>query len=269
MTVPAPDSSPISPVDPQPEKKRLHPVLGIAIGVGSMLVVLLLAAIIGSFLFSWLLRIPQATLPPQTAPQIEASSTLAPGVDQPSPESATQAPNEGVPLEITATPPAQEGTTPPSELYELIVIVKSLNVRTGPSTQYPVVITYPEGTRLLAIGRNAEASWFVIDISPTQQGWVSVPLVRFDFDRYVLPVFPNPPLGLNTPTPYGSAILVPPELAGAQPLVSVPPAKRLVSNIAAALLAGILAYLERIRLTRLARRSLRQVLVLGAHLFLH
>lgn len=272
MPILSPDSATDPSSEHQPDKRRLHPVLGIAIGLGALLLVLLLAAIVGGLLYTWLFRTPQATLAPLITTRVEGVATLAPQEGSIPTDSAIQSPQEDLPSQTTATPPALEGTLPlqtPDAAYILIVNIKSLNVRTGPSTQYPVIITYPEGTRLLAIGRNEDASWFVISITPNQQGWVSVPLVRYDFDRYELPVIPAPPLQWITPTPYGGAILVPPELIGSQPLAPILPAKRLISLASASLLTGVLAYLERMKLSRLARTSLRQVLVLGANLLPH
>lgn len=270
MPISSSDSTPSSNDKPQAHGKRAHPLMGIAIGIGALIIVLVFAAISGGLLFSLLLRAPQTTLAPPVTSQVEDIATQAPQAGLIPTTEATRSPEEVIAPEITATPPEEQSTIPLETLsvsYELIVNVKSLNVRTGPSTLYPVVITYPEGTRLIAIGRNSDASWFVIAISSTQTGWVSVPLVKYDFDRYVLPVIPAPPLEIKTPTPYGSAILVPPELIGSNPLAPILPAKRMISFIVASLLVSLLAYLEKNRLTNLAKKGLMQVPVLGANLF--
>lgn len=265
------DPKSASPAKHTPARTHLPPLLGILIGLGALAILLIIAGITGSLIYTWFLRVPQATLSPLSPLQIPGDTTQVPPTDLIPSEDIPATPAEGMPF-ITATPFQQNGAAPqltPVTSYDLIVIVDSLNVRTGPGTLYPVVITYPKGTRLLAIGRNEDASWFVISISSTQQGWVSAPLVRYDFDRYLLPVFPTPPLEYTPPTPYGSAILVPPELAGSQPFTVIPPARRLFSLAVAGMLTSILIFLERSRLARLARGSLRQVLVSGAHILPH
>jgi hypothetical protein len=238
-------------------------VLGFAAGLGLLVIVLVFSALVGGPLYAWFLRVPQATL----APQVEAG---APPAGLPPTQSAPQAPGETALPQAPATlavPDATPLQPAPGTSYEVVVIVEAINVRTGPGTRYPVIITYPEGTRMLAVGRNEDASWFVVQLTASQQGWLSVPLVRYNFDRSLLPVLPAPPLPENTPSPYGSAVLVPPELSGSQPLAPILPLKRLVSLASLSLFVLLLAILERVQLLRLAKHSLRQVLVMGAHLF--
>ena len=262
------ESKPQPPSEPRPEEKRPRLLLGMAVGVGALVVILVFSALIGGALYYWFLRVPQATLAPQ-APQVEEG---APPAGLPPTQSAPQVPDETAPPPAEATLAVPEATPlqpAPGTSYEVVVIVEAINVRTGPGTRYPVIITYPEGTRMLAVGRNEDASWFVVQLTATQQGWISVPLVSYDFDRYTLPVIPAPPLPENTPSPYGSAVLVPPELSGSQPLAPILPLKRMVSLASLSLFGVLATYLERLRLIHLAKVSLRQVLVLGAHLFLH
>ncbi len=249
--------------------KRLPPYQGIAIGLVALLVICLLAGITGSLLSRLVNRAPSALEPTQAAPQEVPAATLPAQPGSAPPESTIAPSLAATPLEdLTATPFDQATTLPatsPMASYIIIVNVKSLNVRTGPGTDYPVIITYPEGTQLIAIGRDADASWFVIQISPNQQGWLSVPLVRYVFDRDTLPIMPPPPITFTTPTPYGGAILVPPELAGSQPLAPIRPEKRLVSLSVTILLASMLAFTERQKLSRLVKTTVRQALVLATH----
>ena len=218
----------------QSNNKRTPACLSMLIGMGVLGLVLLIAALAGNLIFPDSSRSPAVTEAPPPSSPVSATATQASQAASPAVETTVQQP-AATPLD---TPPASvEAATPPADnpgiSYLLTVNIAALNVRSGPGTMYPIIITYPKGTQLLAIGRDADASWFVISLSAEQQGWVSTALVTYDFDRYILPVFPAPPIEYTTPTPYGAAILVPPELIGSQPLAPIQPVKRLVSLLVA------------------------------------
>ncbi len=74
-----------------------------------------------------------------------------------------------------------------------------VNVRSGPSTDYPAFGSLFPGTSLNVIGRNYASTWFVVNYNG-QQGWVSGSVVEIGGPCDALPFVPDPPLPA-TPTP--------------------------------------------------------------------
>ena len=83
-------------------------------------------------------------------------------------------PAEQLPGDQTATPnPETAATTTPSPQ---LVTLQNMNVRQGPSTQYPIVAYLPQEQTALIIGQNPEGTWWKI-LCPTgatgNECWVS------------------------------------------------------------------------------------------------
>ncbi len=74
-----------------------------------------------------------------------------------------------------------------------------LNLRRGPSTQYPVLRLIPVGERLQLLGRTTDSGWFFISFVPSpgadeNTGWVAAWLVDIPGDPNRLAIVPHPPL---------------------------------------------------------------------------
>jgi len=117
-------------------------------------------------------------------------------------ESATPTPTPtGQPV-ATATAPPQGGNTGGGNLG--IVVSSALNVRTGPSTAFPVIRSIPRGTRFLVLGQNNSGAWLFVRLLDNTEGWLSRAYTNF---TGIVPVVPSP----NPPPP------------GPQPTATRPP----------------------------------------------
>jgi hypothetical protein len=78
-------------------------------------------------------------------------------------------------------PQPDEPVEPPAEVDPNIAVVTTelLNVRSGPSTAYPVLVTVPNGTQLTVLGRNAINSWINVELDDGTQGWVTRSLTDY------------------------------------------------------------------------------------------
>ncbi|MBN2469550.1 MAG: SH3 domain-containing protein [Anaerolineae bacterium] len=74
-----------------------------------------------------------------------------------------------------------------------------VNVRSGPSTDYPSFGSLMPDTSLNVVGRNNITSWYVVDYSG-RQGWVAASVVEIGGPCGTLPFVADPPLPA-TPTP--------------------------------------------------------------------
>jgi hypothetical protein len=75
----------------------------------------------------------------------------------------------------------------------------NVNVRSGPSTDYPAFGSLSVGTTLPVVGRNSTTTWYVVDYNG-RQGWVANSVVQVAGPCSALPFVANPPLPA-TPTP--------------------------------------------------------------------
>jgi len=95
-----------------------------------------------------------------------------------SPAGTDEAPTqEVVTVVVTATPetaPATEETA--SDTKATATLNQDLNVRGGPGTNYPIIVSLPGGTAVDILGKNADASWWFIAFNGNT-GWVSAPFV--------------------------------------------------------------------------------------------
>ncbi len=110
----------------------------------------------------------------------------------------------GEPEEVatpTPVPTAVLPTPAPAEPTGRITAQAGVNVRLGPSTQFPILATVPFNTTGKIVGRSADGQWWVTEMSssPTGLGWVSASFVEATNADNV-PVLPAPPLP-PTPTP--------------------------------------------------------------------
>jgi hypothetical protein len=80
------------------------------------------------------------------------------------------------------------------------VQVAAANVRSGPSTAYPVVGSVSRGQNCPAIGRNADVSW-IQSACAAVTGWISADLLRVTGNAASLPIVTAGPPPVAPPTP--------------------------------------------------------------------
>ncbi len=95
--------------------------------------------------------------------------------------------------------PNATATATPSRPADLAIVVSSgLNVRSGPSTVFPVITTVKHGDQLTVLGQNKHGTWLLVIIPNGTQGWVARAYTDFEG---VAPVVPSPPPPQPTATP--------------------------------------------------------------------
>lgn len=112
-------------------------------------------------------------------------------------------------FEVVDTLPEPEtnpdgGGTGSSESGNATVNSETANVRSGPSTNYPVVATLNQDDRVLAEGRTADSQWVKLDMSGTPQAWMASRLLDLDDDVDGLSVAESPappPVAAGKPCP--------------------------------------------------------------------
>ncbi len=131
----------------------------------------------------------------------------------------TQVPIPSTPLPV-ATPaptfdPAPRGT----------VSARSVNVRTGDSTLYPVVATLPMNTVVEIVGISSTGSgWYQVRLSNGQIGWMSPTVIAVSGDVGQLArVSPPPPPVTPTPLPTATPVTTANLVAGIVALMPNPP----------------------------------------------
>jgi uncharacterized protein YraI len=100
---------------------------------------------------------------------------------------------EVVTVVITATPEAVTIVTEEvaTETNATATLNQDLNVRSGPGTNYSIVVALPGGTTVDIIGKNADGSWWFIAFDGNT-GWVSAPFTTSSNTENV-PVVDAPP----------------------------------------------------------------------------
>jgi hypothetical protein len=122
--------------------------------------------------------IPTATAPPPATPTEAAPPTAAPTDTQAAPAAPT-----------TAAPTAP-----------VLTINVPANVRSGPGVNYTVIGGLNIGATAEVVGRDASATWYVINYQGGQ-GWVSNQVAQYSGDTNALPVIAAPPTPRPTATP--------------------------------------------------------------------
>jgi hypothetical protein len=95
------------------------------------------------------------------------------------------------------------------------VTAPALNVRSGPSTSYPVITTVQSGTILTVLGRNDINTWIAVRLEDGTEGWVTRSLTNYlGLAQIILTPEPLPtptplPGVTATPTPSTAIVVVP------------------------------------------------------------
>jgi uncharacterized protein YraI len=105
-----------------------------------------------------------------------------------------------------ALPPAQ--VSPPASNTPTGTATSNLNVRSGPSTLYPVIGVVPKGTTGEIVGVSQDSAWYAVKVPTSYSGngigWVSAGYVTLSNPtNQALPVIapPAPPPPVNLPPP--------------------------------------------------------------------
>lgn len=88
-------------------------------------------------------------------------------------------------VSIVSVPPAAQpplappatGTTDPNAA--VVSGAANVNIRTGPSTAYPVIRTVPNGTQLTVLGQDVTTGWLSVQLSDGTAGWIARWLTNF------------------------------------------------------------------------------------------
>ncbi len=132
---------------------------------------------------------PTATIPPTIPPTATETPTMA----------ATET---AVP---TDTPLPPTATTCPAP--QMRVAIASVNIRSGPGSNYDIVTVAFEDDTSPIIAETSSGSWYNIDLGEDERGWVSSTVVELiidptcDEDIPVASTIPAPPPPTSTPIP--------------------------------------------------------------------
>lgn len=114
--------------------------------------------------------------------------------------SATRSPRATRSPTATAVPLASSTPVRPSA----VVVRDTLNVRSGPSTDFPVIATLARGDELLLLGRTARGDWLQVELAGGERGWVwaEYTALNVPLDQVALVTdLPKPPTPVVTRTP--------------------------------------------------------------------
>jgi hypothetical protein len=121
--------------------------------------------------------LPKFVLVTATSVDMVAAESTAPAPieDTPPAEGTLTATDTPAP---TARPPATPTAT--ASLPHAVVTGDTLNVRTGPGTNYPKIGLLRKGEEVVVTGRNASGDWLAVTLTDETKGWVSSSLVKLD-----------------------------------------------------------------------------------------
>ncbi len=162
---------------------------------------------------------PAASMPPPSATAQSQPATLAPTAP-PSPTSppptptplptntATTAPTNTLPPPTatsapSATPtvaPTQAPSATPTPAPDAVVTSETLNVRSGPDTQFEAVARLTRGDALTVVGQSDSCNWLKVSTAQGTQGWVARQSGGVELVKLNLPCAGIPALSVPTPT---------------------------------------------------------------------
>lgn len=114
-------------------------------------------------------------IPVEPTPVVDPNDPAADDPNNQAPTAIPVAPIEPTPLPAPTVDPLINATG--TDIA--VVITAGLNVRSGPSTSYPVLTTVPAGTQLIVLGRNEANTWIGVRLENGTQGWVTRSLTNY------------------------------------------------------------------------------------------
>ncbi len=142
---------------------------------------------------------PVAPIPGSTAAGAAAPAVTGTPTGTPEP-SATPT--------LTDTPEAAALTAPPLPSNMAIMLAASVNMRAGPGTDYPVLVSVPGGTEFTVLGQDETGEWLYIGLDDGEAGWVDRSLTSYAGEAPVVLAAAPPP----TPTPPAPAAVTAPSV---------------------------------------------------------
>lgn len=142
--------------------------------------------------------VPTASPTPSPSPTVTTAPTAT---KTPSPTaSPTPKPTATPTPKPTASPTPKPTATPVITYYGTVINATTLNVRSGPSTNYSIIAKLSKGTKVQIITRNASGNWHYILLSNGTKGYVS--------GNYISVSSVSTPAATASPTPTSSTSLV-------------------------------------------------------------
>ena len=149
------------------------------------------------------------TLPP-TAPPTASPPTTSPATATiPATHTATTAPTPTAPPTSTATSapsatatiaPTQKPSVTPTPAPHAIVTSETLNVRSGPDTQFEAVARLARGDALTVVGQSDGCAWLKVLTAQGSLGWVARQSGGTELVKLNLPCAEIPALTVPSPT---------------------------------------------------------------------
>lgn len=143
---------------------------------------------------------PTATPEPPTATPVPPTATPKPATPTPKPATATPT---GAPPTATAQPatPTTVAANGPQAVPN-----RTMNVRGGPGTNFPVIGSAATGSSYAITGKNEDGSWYqVCCFADDKKGWVSASLVTVQGDAAAVTLAEDIPTPEPTATPVPTA----------------------------------------------------------------
>jgi len=107
------------------------------------------------------------------------------------------------PVAPAVIPPAD-----PNLAANIAVVTTNLNVRTGPSTLFPVLFTVPTGTQLTVVGRESSNEWIAVQFTDGTVGWVTRAFTTYTNLAPIIAV-PAAPIPVTIPATLPPATVTP------------------------------------------------------------
>ena len=194
---------------PAGERRRGFSVLGLGAAIGAILLVLGLGFYALSSGRGGEVALTATSVPPTVTLKRMAISTNPPPAPTSISPASTPSPSP------TATPVPTPTRTPtrtpsPIPLPDAVVNTRSLRLRGGPGTEYPIVSSYPQGTALRVLGKEPAGKWLRVRAPDGKEGWMLGTYLLVNLDLAGVPIVEIPPTPTPMPSPTATWTPVPP-----------------------------------------------------------
>ncbi len=129
---------------------------------------------------------PAISIGPATTAEVATEPAAAPTVTTEAPTETAEPTTEAT-AETTVEAPAAGATA------QCTVTARSLRVRGGPGTNFPILGSVTAGQIVTASGRNEPGDWAAVKIPDGTEGWASVDFLNCTPGADTLPVAPPAP----------------------------------------------------------------------------